>query len=123
MVIRILSSVGFLLSAYAFYVIKRSNKSDKYKPLCDINENLSCTKAFMSKYGNLLVIPNPLYGILFYTLMFIIGEHKVLLYLSSMAFAFTLYLGYVSYYKQKNFCLVCSSIYVVNTLLFLFVLL
>jgi len=123
MLIRILASLGFLLSAYAFYVIKRTEKSDKYNPLCDVSENVSCTKAFISEYGSLMILPNPLFGMIFYTLMFIIGEHKVILYLSSVAFAFTFYLAYLSYFKQKNFCVVCSAIYVVNTLLFLFSLL
>lgn len=120
MLIRILASLGFLLSAYAFYVIKRTERSGKYKPLCDISENVSCTKAFISEYGSLMVLPNPLLGILFYALMIIIGEHQVIFYLSSVAFAFTFYLAYLSYVKQKNFCLVCSAIYVVNVLLFLF---
>jgi len=119
MTTQVLAAIGFLLSAYAFYVKIRAGKSKSYKPLCDIKKNISCTKAFTSKYGSIAVLPNPVYGMVFYLLLFIIHEHRVLLYLSTVAMLGTIYLAYLSYIKQQNYCLVCSGIYVVNILLFL----
>lgn len=41
--------VGLGLSIYS-YVIEQATENDKnYKAMCDISENVSCTKAFKSK--------------------------------------------------------------------------
>ncbi|HLC52357.1 MAG TPA: vitamin K epoxide reductase family protein [Candidatus Nanoarchaeia archaeon] len=116
-----LALTGLLLSIYAFYV-KIKVKIDKtYRPLCDLKKNISCTKAFSSKYGSIAKLPNPLYGILFYLTisgLWFFELKRVIEILSTMAFAITIYLAYLSYFKQKNFCLVCNGIYVVNTFLF-----
>jgi vitamin-K-epoxide reductase (warfarin-sensitive) len=117
-----LSMFGLILSIYALYVKIRS-KNKKYKPLCDIKKNVSCSKAFSSKYGKLIILPNPLWGIIIYSVL-IAGTYldinfvtKSLIFLILLT---TLYLMYLSYFKQKNFCLVCTGIYIVNILLFVF---
>lgn len=121
--IRWLALIGILLSCYALYVKKTAERYRKYKPLCDLAENISCTKAFMSKEGSLTGLPNPVYGLAYYILVFIATmyyQKELIFYLSIIAFATSLYLAYISYFKQKNFCLVCSSIYLINILIFAF---
>lgn len=41
--------VGFVLSYYAYYVELAKEEDDSYEAVCDINEHVSCTKAFSSK--------------------------------------------------------------------------
>ena len=123
MLLQIFSAAGFILSAYAIYVKYKVGKSKKYRPLCDISKRISCTKAFTSRYGNIAVLPNPLYGIFFYAAMFILGtlgNFKFALYLSAFSVGGSVYLAYLSYIKQRNFCLVCTAIYIINILLFAF---
>lgn len=43
--------IGFLLCGYAFYVEMKMKEDPTYKPLCDLDENISCTKPFNSTYG------------------------------------------------------------------------
>ncbi|AJF61727.1 TPA: hypothetical protein HA239_01460 [Candidatus Woesearchaeota archaeon] len=115
-----LSLLGLLLSVYALYVKERS-KDKKYRPLCDISRNISCTKAFSSRYYNRFLVPNPVIGGIYYTAIIALSFTYpwFVFYASIPALLFSVYLAYVSYAKQKNFCLVCSSIYLINILLFI----
>ena len=118
-----LAVLGLLLSSYALYVKWKVSRSDNYKPLCDINPHISCTRAFTNKYGNIAYFPNPLYGIFFYITVFILDlfrYKRYLFYLLILSVSGSLILAYISYFKQRNFCLVCTGIYLVNILLLAF---
>ena len=118
--ILVLSFLGLLISIYATIVRHKSKNNRKYKPICDFKENISCTGAFSSKYGKLIGVSNSIVGIVFYLLVLILsylGFTKYILYLSLFAFIGSLYLGYLSYFKLKNFCFVCTAIYIINFLL------
>ena len=120
MFIQILATLGLLLCSYALYVKGKAESDRTYKPLCDINTHISCTRAFLSREGSMTGLPNPLLGIIFYALIFLfdVMEYRnTLWYLSLIALAGSLYLADVSYVRQKNFCLVCSAIYIINFLL------
>ncbi|MBR9699950.1 vitamin K epoxide reductase family protein [Candidatus Woesearchaeota archaeon] len=116
MIEKILALIGLILSLYSLYVERRYAKKP-FRPICDISENISCTKAFSSKYGKHFNIPNPIYGIAFYSSLFLFQEY--LLYLTALGVAISLYLAYISYIRQKNFCVICSLTYVINILLFI----
>jgi vitamin-K-epoxide reductase (warfarin-sensitive) len=118
--IRILAIIGLLICLYALYVELRYRKKP-YKPWCDIGKHISCTKAFGSRYGSLLFLPNPAYGLIFYALVYSVGWSKLYTsYLAIIGVIVSAILAYFSYVKQKNFCIVCSSIYVINILLLIF---
>ncbi|XP_047124320.1 vitamin K epoxide reductase complex subunit 1-like protein 1 [Hydra vulgaris] len=70
------SFLGVLISLYTLYVEIHALADKNYKAMCDINENVSCTKVFLSKHGkgfgligpilgenSALNLPNPVYGI------------------------------------------------------------
>jgi vitamin-K-epoxide reductase (warfarin-sensitive) len=40
---------GVAVSYYAYVVETNKDKDESYEPLCDVNEYVSCTKAFMSE--------------------------------------------------------------------------
>ena len=123
MEIQILSVIGFVLSVYAFIVEKKKEKDSKYKALCDINDKISCTKVFSSKYGKMAILPNSFYGMIFYLVVFLLaffGNINYIFYLSVISVIGSSYLAYVLYFKVKNFCLVCHGIYIVNILLLIF---
>ena len=121
--IYIVSILGLLLSVYAFFVEKKIEKLKSYKPLCDISKNISCTKAFGSKYGSLAGISNSFAGIFFYLIVFLLaffGQLNHILYLAIISVIGSVYLVYTQITKIKSFCLVCSGIYLVNLLLLIF---
>jgi len=116
----IVSIIGFLLSLYAVYIEHRAKPG---KAICDINEHISCTKAFQSEYGKTFGVSNAIGGLLFYVLVFVLAllnYNEYVFYLAVLSVLGSIYLGYISYAKLKNFCLVCSAIYVVNILLLVF---
>jgi len=122
MTLKTLALIGFLLSFYAFHIRRKSLKQ-KYKPLCDISKNISCTKALTSPHGKLIGISNSTLGLIFYPLIFILAYLNLItsiFYLSLLALLASLYLAYISYYKLRTLCLVCTSIYLVNILLLIF---
>lgn len=118
----IVSSIGFLLSIYAYYTERKLHSIKNYHASCDINKRISCSKAFLSKYGKLFGIPNSLLGIFFYLLIIILYviNIKIIFYLAILAFLGSIPLAYFSYLKLKTFCLVCTSIYIINILLLIF---
>ena len=121
--IQILAILGFFVSIYAFYVEKKIAKNQKYVPVCDISENVSCSRAFVSEYSKTLGIPNSAYGIVFYSIIFLLDFNNLntyVFYLSIPAFLGSLYLAYISYFKVKTYCLVCNGIYIINLLLLVF---
>jgi uncharacterized membrane protein len=113
------SAIGFFLSIYAFSVMKKVRRDQSYTPFCDISSSVSCSRAFASRYGVTLGIPNPLAGIFYYSLVAAVSGLKPgwLLFLVIPALAVTVYLAVISYVVQRNFCLVCSAVYVVNLVL------
>ncbi|XP_070573106.1 vitamin K epoxide reductase complex subunit 1-like protein 1 [Ptychodera flava] len=133
--------LGLLLSAYALKVELCKARDPNYVAVCDFSDRMSCTKAFMSPYGkgfgiigpllgddHILNFPNPILGIVFYSLQLIIGQWfyanailiQFLLYSSIMSCIGSIYLGYILYFVLNDFCVVCIATYIVNfTLLYI----
>jgi vitamin-K-epoxide reductase (warfarin-sensitive) len=120
-IITLLATLGIIISSYAFYVGRRKTNNKDYKPICDINKNLSCTKAFTSQHGKILKIQNSLFGILFYTVLTFLSlsQTRLIFILSIPALIITFYLAFISYIKMRNYCIVCSLIYIINILIFI----
>lgn len=127
----LLSAVGFVLSAYAYYVeirlqakkLQQKNKRNIYKASCDINDRISCSRAFESAYGHIFGISNSLLGLgyyLFVGLLSYFGMAHYVFYLSIASVIGSLYLAYCSYIKLRTFCVVCTLIYAVNFLMLVF---
>ena len=115
--IQTVADIGFLLSLYAFFVERKAEKEKKYKPFCDLNETVSCTKAFTSDYGKFLGLSTALWGVFFYiglVLLTFLHNPLYLMIAVCISIPMTLYLAYASYIKLKTFCLVCTSVYLVN---------
>jgi len=119
MFVEVIAGVGIIISLYAWYVERRASEKS-YKPACDISKNVSCSKAFSSRYGRLFGVPNSYLGLFFYTTVLVLaffGYAQFVFYAAVLAMLGTIYLAYISYFVQKNFCVVCSLIYLLNVLL------
>jgi len=125
--------VGIALSLFAFHVENKKQHDDSYVAMCDINEHVSCSKVFTSKYGrgfgllqlfldedSPLIQPNPVYGIIFYVTTFLLsfGNYvfvaRIQLMMCILANSGSVYLGYILYFVLHDMCVVCISTYVVN---------
>ncbi len=114
--LRLLAVAGLGISMYALWVKQKIRHSNNYRPICDIRDNISCTKALGSRYSATAGVPNPAMGILYYIVIIVLTycEPDLLLFPATAAVLFSLYLAYISYVVQRNFCLVCSATYAVN---------
>ncbi|CAG9833156.1 unnamed protein product [Diabrotica balteata] len=122
---------GAGLSLYGYYIGLELERNDNYKPMCDINPQVSCSKAMQSKYGKGLGIfgedsqfykPNSLFGIMFYSMIatlvqsnskFIAWVSLVLIALSNFL---SIYFAYILYFVLYDLCIVCVAIYAVNVI-------
>jgi len=105
---------GLLLSLLGWNVRSKGKKS---KAWCDFSRNMSCTKALTSEYASLLPPSNPVVGALYYVVMLLLLQQAmmaILSWLAALAVIGSIYLAYVSFVKQKNYCLLCIGVYLVN---------
>ena len=120
-ILQIMILIGLLLSVYALYVERHEKRN--YKPICDINDEFSCSKAFKSSYGKTFGIPNSFSGIIFFAFVFILLIYNLIdfvFYISVIALAFGTYLIYILQFKLKIICLVCYGIYLINLSVLIF---
>eukprot|EP01027_Heterolobosea_sp_BB2_P009256 GEZU01013666.1.p1 GENE.GEZU01013666.1~~GEZU01013666.1.p1 ORF type:complete len:175 (+),score=36.22 GEZU01013666.1:33-527(+) len=109
-----LCCVGIFLSLYAYYVEIKSNQDPNYSPLCNINDSISCTRVFNSKYGSIFYIPNSILGALFFSTalaMCYFKQYDLVFLMSCCGAAGNLLFAYLLYFKLHDFCIVCNLIY------------
>ncbi|UJR14655.1 hypothetical protein I4U23_001648 [Adineta vaga] len=133
----VLGLVGLTLSLYAYHVKQQRQRNPKYRALCDIGVNASCSRVLTSEYGtgfglasslfgknSIMNTSNVYYGIIFYILHISFGLiatsffNKVALFTSIVSCLGSFYLAYILAFVLKDFCLVCVVTYVINAGLF-----
>lgn len=118
----ILAAIGFCLSLYAYYLEYKLKNDEQFKAACDINDRISCTRPLLSPYANFFYVSNALLGMIFYAVIALasfLGLQTLLLILAIGGVIASLILAYLLYFEIKSFCLVCTSLYVVNILILL----
>jgi uncharacterized membrane protein/protein-disulfide isomerase len=103
-----------------------------YHSFCDINETVSCSQVYLSRFGTFRGVPVAVFGALWFVvagLLVVSGmtaRHSVresvpayLFVLSTLALAVVLYLGYASIVVLKTYCLLCLITYAAVIGLFL----
>lgn len=122
--ILILAIIGFGISLYAYFTETKIKEDPNYHPACDINDRISCSAPLKSEYSNIFYFSNAAMGMVFYMMIGIVtffNMHYLLLGLSSLGLMITIMLAYLLYFRIKSLCIVCTSLYIVNILIFLFV--
>ncbi|KAJ1532250.1 hypothetical protein ONE63_000866 [Megalurothrips usitatus] len=138
-VLFLLCAAGVGASYYAYFVEQNVEQNEKYKAMCDINDQLSCTKVFATPYAkgfgvvgkylgekHILNQPNSVYGIFFYGALALLSLvnfsfiARIQLLLTFLSNGLSVYLAYLLLYVIKSICVVCVATYVINFLLFVF---
>lgn len=117
----LLACAGFGVSLYAYFVERKIMADANYKAACDLTDRISCTKPLTSQYAKLFFISNSLAGMIFYTLVALLGFYEApnfLLLFASAGLLSSIVLGYLLYFKVKALCLLCTSLYIINICLF-----
>lgn len=118
--ILLLAVLGFVISFYTYTLEKKIKETPDYKPACDLSDRISCSRPIKSEYANLLSFSNAIAGMIFYVFIAILAAlhtPKLLLIAAIGGAIVSCFLAYLVYFKIKSFCLVCTSIYIVNFLI------
>ena len=130
----IVTSLAIALSIYALYVEIRHDFSPSYIALCDISSSVSCSAAFLSKYGHgfgllpdVVSFRNPIYGLAFYSLLLGLISFGTNVFHAQLVFGLailsnlsTIYLAYILAFVLNVACVVCISIYIINFVIMIF---
>src|SRR6476469_9313547 len=114
--------LGLAASAASTYVHYHLIRNPDYRSFCDITSTISCTQAYLSRYGSIAGIPVAVGGVLFFAFVLLIAwgsrrriEDSGPAYLfaaSTLALAVVLYLAYASFFVLKEVCPLCVTTYV-----------
>ncbi len=116
-----IAGIGLLSSIYMWYIHVRHAANPEYESMCDITETVACTSVVTGEYGSLVVLPNSVYGMIYYVLIMVLASFGFLLtifWISILGLIGSAYLAYLLYYKLRQVCIVCTLTYIVNIALF-----
>ena len=124
--------LGLAASSASTYVHYRLVTEPAYASVCDINSTVSCTEAYLSRYGSFWGVPVAIGGVLYFALVLTLtalgarptsaSRENVpgyLFALSTVALAFVLYLAWASFFRLGAVCLLCVTTYVAVVAIFI----
>ena len=124
--------VGLVASASSVYVHYQLLIDPNYLSFCDINETVSCTQVYLSRYGSVWGIPVAYLGLVWFALgaILVAGSERgtsvfwenvpaYLFALSTLGLAVVLYLAYASFVQLNAVCFLCVMVYVAVAGMFL----
>ena len=128
----VLATIGLGAATISSYVHYKLLTDASYTSACDVSATVSCSQAYLSRYGSIWGVPVALGGVLFFALVLAIAglagrpgskarenAPGYVFALSTLALAFVLYLGWASYFVLKTFCILCATTYVAVIAIFL----
>ena len=126
------AALGLVASSASAYVHHRLLTDPAYVSACDISGAVSCSQAYLSRYGSFWGVPVAIGGILYFALAFLmtaIGGRPsskaseniagYLFGLSTIGLAFVLYLAWASFFQLKAVCVLCATTYVAVIAIFI----
>jgi len=117
--------LGLAAASTSSYVHYQLLTQPNYSSFCDVNTTVSCTEAYLSRYGSLWGVPVALAGVGFFALVALFAglagrptstvreaASGYIFAMSTIGLAFVLYLAWASYFQLKVFCVLCAVTYV-----------
>lgn len=120
-IIIILAIIGLFISLYTYWVEQKIKRDSAYKPVCDLSDRVSCSKPMLSPYSNIFFFSNALIGTTYYIAVIFLSYFnmvKILFIIALGACVMSAGLAYLLYFKIKSLCLLCTSLYIINVLIF-----
>lgn len=124
--------LGLVASTISSYVHYQLLTEPSYSSFCDVSTRVSCTEAYVSRYGSFMGVPVAVGGVIFFAIAALLAglagratsparENAAgyVFALSTVGLAFALYLGWASYFVLKVFCILCAVTYVSVIALFI----
>ncbi len=128
----IFSIIGLGAASMSTYVHYRLITDPGYSSLCDVNASMSCTQAYLSRYGSLWGVPVAILGVLFFAVVLLLvvasmrGDARVresipgyIFVTSTIGLAATMYLAWASFFQLRTVCLFCATTYIAVIAIFI----
>lgn len=134
-----LAVVGFVISLYGYVTERKVKQDPSFKPACDISDKISCSKAMLSPYANILFLSryevamepheNSFYfstfslALIYYAfagLFALLNLSEIIFFAALASCILSCYLAYLLFFKIKTLCILCTSLYLVNFLMLFF---
>jgi uncharacterized membrane protein len=126
------AALGLLASGASAYVHHRLLTDASYLSACDISTTVSCSQAYLSRYGSFWGIPVAIGGVLYFAFVFLLtaiaGRPRskprenipgYVFGLSTVGLAFVLYLAWASFFQLRTACLLCMTTYIAVIAIFI----
>jgi uncharacterized membrane protein/predicted DsbA family dithiol-disulfide isomerase len=126
------AGLGLAASLASVYVHYRLLTDASYSSVCDISTTVSCSQAYLSRYGSFWGVPVALGGVLYFALVLLLtttggrpsspwrdNVPGYIFALSTVALAFVLYLGWASFFQLKAVCVLCVTTYIAVIAIFI----
>ncbi|MCI5137156.1 MAG: hypothetical protein D3922_01780 [Candidatus Electrothrix sp. AR1] len=130
--ILVLAAIGIAASSYLGLSHYRNYTDIGYSSFCAISKSINCDTVSQSPWSILLGLPVALWGLLGYTMFFLLalpaqvntnerrGLWDLLFFIALLFSLIDLFFGYITAVKIESYCIVCFLTYVVSfALLFL----
>lgn len=115
--------LGLVASSISSYVHYQLLTEPNYNSFCDVSARISCTEAYVSRYGSFMGVPVAIGGVIFFGIVALLAGFATkpparenaagyVFVLSTVGLAFALYLGWASYFVLRVFCVLCAITYV-----------
>ena len=127
-----LALVGLAAAASSTYMHFQLMSAPGYTSFCDINETVSCTQLYQSRYGSVAGVPVALGGVFWFGVVLLLAvadargptasrEHVAAYFVvwSTVGLSVAMYMAYASFYVLQTFCLLCGIVYVTVVGIFL----
>jgi protein-disulfide isomerase/uncharacterized membrane protein len=119
------AALGLVASASSSYVHYRLLTDASYTSFCDVSSTVSCTDAYLSRYGSFWGVPVAPVGLLYFAFVLVMAgvggrpasasrenAPAYIFAVSTVALAFVLYLAWASWFVLGIFCILCALTYV-----------
>jgi len=120
-----LALFGLAASLASLYVHYQLLVTPGYDSFCDVSASVSCSQAYLSKYGSFMGVPVALLGALWFVFVLLVAWLEVsgpaalresapgyLFLASTVALAIILYLAYAAFFVLKVTCFLCVATWV-----------
>ena len=121
----LLSLAGLVAAASSSYAHVQLLQDPGYTSFCDINEGISCTQVYQSRFGSFRGVPVALGGVFWFVgvLLFAWADARgpresrgnvgaYLIVWSTLGLSVTMYMAYASFLVLQTVCILCSVVYV-----------
>ena len=121
----LLSLAGLVAAASSSYAHVQLLQDPGYSSFCDINENISCTQVYQSRFGSFRGVPVALGGVFWFVgvLLFAWADARgpreargnvggYLIVWSTLGLSVAMYMAYASFIVLQAVCVLCSIVYV-----------